>query len=239
MLLKDISLSSPEENIIYDEIMLRLAEAGRNTDILRFWESDALFIVLGQIGKEQEDLKIDNVKKDGIPVLRRCSGGGTVLQGGGCLNYSLILSKERNNKLADLRRSYEYISERIIAALVELSIEAVFQPISDIALKGNLKKFSGNAQKRSKSYLLHHGTILYNFDLSLIERYLAMPAQIPEYRRGRPHLDFVTNIPVSRDRLKEEIAAAFEVSEREKTLTKKELDCFASFNPSKPVVVKI
>jgi lipoate-protein ligase A len=239
MLVKDISLSSPEENIIYDEVLLHLAERGRENDILRFWESPQTFIVLGQIGKEQEDLNIDHVKEDGILVLRRCSGGGTVVQGKGCLNYSLILSKERNKTLADLRSSYEYISGCIIETLVSLGVQAVFQPISDIALKENLKKFSGNAQKRSRRYILHHGTILYGFDLSKIARYLAMPKDVPEYRKGRSHLDFVTNISLPPQEIKSSMMKTFNAVEIEPALTQQEKEYLLVFKPGKPVVVRI
>ena len=74
------------------------------------------------------------------------------------------------------------------------------------------KKFSGNAQRRGKHYILHHGTILYKFDLSLISRYLNMPQDIPEYRKGRPHTDFVTNIPIDPRIFKNHLAQGFHAS---------------------------
>ena len=89
-----------------------------------------------------------------------------------------------------------WISQKAIDALKPLGVEAVFRPISDIAVAGSDKKFSGNAQKRGKNYILHHGTILYDFDLSLIPKYLTIPKDVPDYRQGRSHLDFVTNIPI-------------------------------------------
>ena len=133
MLLKDISLSSPEENILYDEVLLHLAEKGEAGEVMRFWESPEMFVVLGRIGKEQDDVKIDAVRRDDIPVLRRASGGGTVLQGKGCLNYALVLSKE-DRKIMDLHKSYEYILGNVVKALKQLGVEAGFCPISDLAL---------------------------------------------------------------------------------------------------------
>ena len=49
MILKDITLSTPEENIVYDEVLLSLAEQGQEGESLRFWESSSLFVVLGRI----------------------------------------------------------------------------------------------------------------------------------------------------------------------------------------------
>ena len=196
MILKDISFSDPQQNIAFDEELLRLADKEGAGPVLRFWESPCVFIVVGRIGRIEEDVKIKAVESDGVPILRRASGGGTVVQGPGCLNYTLVLSKQEYPVLNDLRKSYVWISQKVIDALKSLGVEAVFRPTSDIALAKNDKKFSGNAQKRGKNYILHHGTILYNMDLSLIPKYLAIPKDVPDYRKGRSHSDFVTNIPI-------------------------------------------
>ncbi len=198
---KNISFAIPWENIFYDDVLLNLAEQGKIGNTLRLWESPAYFAVLGRTGKADEDLKVQLLYEDAISVLRRSSGGGTVLQGPGCLNFSFIVSKEKNYELSDLRRSYHIILEGVLALLKNLGVAAVFRPISDLALEKNEKKFSGNAQRRGRNFILHHGTILYDFDLGLISRYLSMPRDIPEYRKGRGHKDFVTNIRVSKENL--------------------------------------
>lgn len=219
MILKDISLDLPEENVLLDEVLFVQAEKFSGGEVLRFWESQKAFIVLGRIGKEQEDIHIKAVKKDGIPVLRRASGGGTVVQGPGCLNYALILDKNRNKHLGDLRKSYQWISERVIEAVKLQGQNVVFRPISDMALASTEKKFSGNAQRRGKNFILHHGTILYNFDLKLIARYLQMPKDIPEYRRRRLHDDFVVNIPIDTQKFKCDLAKIFTVESTNNKVT--------------------
>ena len=214
MLLRDISFEDPLENIVFDEVLLRLAEEEKDLEVFRLWESEVTFVVLGRVSKMEEDVEIERVKKDNIPVLRRCSGGGTVLQGPGCLNYTLILSKDKHPVVKDLRRSYEFILNRIVKVLSPPGIESMVLPISDIALKDNQKKFSGNAQKRGKNFILHHGTILYNFDLNGMGRYLKMPNAVPAYRQGRAHDEFVTNIRLSRHNLREAFKQIFPI-ERE------------------------
>ena len=49
--------------------------------------------------------------------------------------------------------------------------------------------------------LLHITSNLYNFDLSLVTKYLKLPPIQPEYRQQRPHEDFIQNIPMSRSDL--------------------------------------
>lgn len=212
MQLRDISFPTPQENIFFDEVLWRLAEKHEAGEYLRFWESDKIFVVLGRIGREEADVQTAHAQKDNIPVLRRSSGGGTVLQGPGCLNYTLVLSKQKHPELNDLRKSYQWISANVIEALGKAGVEAYFKPTSDLAIGSDEKKFSGNAQRRGKQYILHHGTILYKFDLSLISRYLSMPQDIPEYRKHRPHTDFVTNIPIDPQIFKDHLAQRFHAS---------------------------
>jgi lipoate---protein ligase len=192
----DISFSNPSENIVFDEVLLDSAAQGEGEEILRFWESPKIFIVLGRTGQPEKELILDQVRADQVPVVRRSSGGGTVVQGPGCLNFSWILPKTKNPSLADIRQSYRYILTSVITALKTCGVAAEFRPISDLVVLPNELKFSGNAQRRVRNHLLHHGTILYDFDLALIERYLALPTDCPSYRRSRPHRDFVTNVPL-------------------------------------------
>jgi lipoate-protein ligase A len=66
----------------------------------------------------------------------------------------------------------------------------------DLVFRG--RKVSGSAQRRGRRAILHHGTILYDFDASLATRYLKEPARQPPYRAGRRHSDFLGNLPLSR-----------------------------------------
>lgn len=226
------------ENILYDDVLLHLAEHGEGGEVLRFWEPRELFIVLGRISKEARDINIEEVRRDRIPVLRRPSGGGTVLQGKGCLNYSLILSKNRP-QISDLKNSYQFILNKVILTLKKLSVEAGFFPVSDVALIDGHKKISGNAQKRSRQFILHHGTLLFNFGLNNIEKYLKIPEGIPEYRGGRSHLEFVANIPSQAEEFKSWFCKMFDLDRREHTLTVKEKQCLASFLENKKVVINV
>lgn len=221
MLLKAASFATPEENLLYDEVLLRLANQGRSGEALRFWESDRVFIVLGRLGRLDRDVCREMTRKDGVPVFRRTSGGGTVVQGPGCLNYTLVLSKERP-EIADLRRSYQFILGKLINVLSGLGVEASFWPISDLAVRGTQKKFSGNAQKRGRRFILHHGTLLYRFDLTLIERYLTMPDDMPAYRQHRRHRDFVTNVPINPQAFCSRVGRCFGVERARKELSPQE-----------------
>ncbi|HSH93728.1 MAG TPA: hypothetical protein VK968_06255, partial [Roseimicrobium sp.] len=147
----------------------------------------------------------------GIPVLRRCSGGGTVIQGPGCLSYAVILRFDEAGPLASVSGANQFIMERQREALENL----LGKPVSisghtDLAV-GEMK-FSGNAQRRKRSALLFHGTFLLNFDLPLINRCLRFPSIVPDYRSKRSHLDFVTNLKISTSSLKSALCKFWKIA---------------------------
>src|SRR5215207_8536903 len=87
----DFDFATPAENLACDEALLDLCEEDLEDEVLRFWEPANYFVVLGYANKAADEVNLDFCRQAGVPVLRRCTGGGTVLQGRGCLNYSLIL----------------------------------------------------------------------------------------------------------------------------------------------------
>ena len=204
----DLTLPSAAENLALDEALLLEAESRRGGEILRLWEWPQPAVVLGSGGVLHEDVNEGACAADGVPILRRSSGGGTVLLGSGCLCYSLVLSMQGAPELSAIRPSYTVILSRIAEAILPA---ATIAGISDLAAEG--RKFSGSAQQRKRSFLLHHGTLLHAFDLSLAGRYLREPVRQPEYRAGREHCDFMRNLPVSAKVLRARICAVWQANE--------------------------
>src|SRR5262245_29464931 len=91
MRLLDYTFPTPEENLACDEALLDLCEAGHAPEVLRFWEPSSHFVVVGYANRIADEVNVTECRTRGIPILRRCSGGGTVLQGPGCVNYALVL----------------------------------------------------------------------------------------------------------------------------------------------------
>ena len=179
------------DNLALDEALLLDAEDGQSGQVLRFWTWPMPAVVLGAGSSLKDDVYEDRCLTDNVPIVRRSSGGGTVLLNEGCLLYSLVLDTSLNPVLSDIRSSYDWILGKIANALIPDSNDSI-QGTSDLSLLNC--KWSGNAQQRKKKYILHHGTILYNFDNSVVKKYLKMPVRQPEYRSQRHHTDFLTNI---------------------------------------------
>jgi lipoate-protein ligase A len=202
----DRTLPAAVENLALDEALLLAAEAGQGGEVLRVWEWLQPAVVLGSGCRLGEDVDEQRCEADGVPILRRSSGGGTVLLGPGCLLYTLVLRMDRDPALSSISSSYRLILGRVGEALAVSGVSPA--GISDLALAG--RKFSGNAQQRKRHHLLHHGTLLYAFDLARVADYLRVPLRQPPYRAARPHSDFLCNLPLTAAELTSRLRSAWQ-----------------------------
>ena len=191
----DWTLPTPAGNLACDEALLDFCEAGACPGVLRFWEPEEHFVVLGYANKAGQEVNVNACRVRQIPILRRCTGGGTVLQGPGCLNYSLILRMDSAAALQTITETNCLIMKRHQQALASLlKVPVAVQGFTDLALRD--LKFSGNAQRRKREFLLFHGTFLLAFDVALVEELLLAPSRQPDYRRNRSHSSFLTQLEI-------------------------------------------
>lgn len=208
----DLTLPSVSENLALDEALLDEAEAmGPAAEYLRLWESPEIAVVLGRSSQRLVEANVPACEADQVSIYRRVSGGCAVVIGPGCLLYSVMLSYELRPELRILDEAHRFVLGRLQQAIAPLVPDVTFQGTSDLTWRG--KKFSGNSLRCKRSHLLYHGTILYDFPLEKVARYLSPPPREPEYRAGRRHQEFLTNLPSSGKDLHRAIAASFCVKE--------------------------
>jgi lipoate-protein ligase A len=189
----DLTLPGASANLACDEALLEACEDSPEEETLRFWEPRHYFVVLGYANRAALEVNVAACREENVGIYRRCSGGGTVLQGPGCLNYALIFNMARHPALHGITAANAYIMSRHRQALEGVLGRTVrVDGTSDLSLDG--RKFSGNAQRRKRQALIFHGTFLLHFDISLMEKFLRMPSRRPDYRQDRTHGQFLTNL---------------------------------------------
>lgn len=219
MRLLELTLGTPAENLALDEALLDEAEAcvaaAANADereaedeLLRIWESPQQAVILGRSSPPLHEVQYAACQDLGVPVLRRSSGGATVMIGPGCLMYAVVLSYRRHPQLKMIEQAHQFVLERLREALVSLVPDIEVAGTSDLTWHG--RKFSGNSLRCKRTHLLYHGTLLYNFPLERIALCLGTPVRQPEYRAGRSHLDFLTNLPVTAHSLREALCRTWQ-----------------------------
>jgi lipoate-protein ligase A len=208
----DLTLPPPAANLACDEALLDACEEDSGPEVLRFWEPRECFVVAGFSNSVAREANLEACRRDGVGVYRRCSGGGTVLQGPGCLNYSLALKIAGRPELETIPAANRHIMGRHREALsAALGREVEVRGFTDLAIDG--LKFSGNAQRRKRRALIFHGTFLLDFDLGLMEKYLTIPSRQPDYRMDRPHGHFLMNLNAPAPAIKTALRGAWQAAE--------------------------
>lgn len=214
------------ENVAADEALLDWADSCDSGAILRLWKSPEYGVVLGYGNSAAKEVSLDHAVTGTVPIVRRCSGGGTVVQGPGCFNYAFVLPVALDPMLNSIQGTTQWVMGRLqlmFQALASQHLLVTDNPLaqgdrhvigvagdSDLTING--LKFSGNAQRRRKKYVLFHGTILRSFDLSKMTEFLCHPSREPGYRAKRSHLEFVTNVGISEEDLVESLIQFFHAS---------------------------
>lgn len=205
------TLETPALNLALDEALLEWAEARQPSEppweVGRLWAPQQYAVILGRGSRYQDEVDLDFCRKHAIPILRRHSGGATVVIGPGSLLYSVVVSLEQRPELRDLNQAHRYVMQRVQAAVEPFCPEVDIQGICDLTLDD--RKVSGNSLKVARRHFLYHGTLLYDFDLPLLASCLKTPPRQPDYRANRSHLDFVANLRVA-DGFDREFPAQFQ-----------------------------
>ena len=213
MYLINETLSTPEENLALDEALVDVADrislensvcdnppidfAGTN-EVLRLWELGKPCVVLGRASKWEEEVNAVACQRDRVPVLRRVSGGASIVAGPGCLMYSVLISYQHRPTWRSLDVAHKEVMSRIRDAVqqatdsFQMSLQIDIDGTCDLTIAN--RKFSGNALRCKRYWLLYHGTIMYSMPLAWLTTYLREPPRQPVYRSKREHDSFVTNV---------------------------------------------
>lgn len=172
------------EQLLLEEALLRGTE--HNWCLIN--QGSPLAIVMGISGKKEELIDCTLTAKDQIPIIKRFSGGGTVIVDESTLFVTFICNKKIH--------TFPAYPEPIMRWTETLYKTAFSHP--DFALKENdfvikEKKVGGNAQYIQKTRWLHHTSFLWDYHPERMG-YLLHPKKAPNYRKERSHLDFLCRL---------------------------------------------
>ena len=197
---------SVEEHLALDEALLEEAEQGlRQDQTVRTWMAEELVVVVGSSSRLDTEVNLAACQAAGVRVVRRPSGGATVVLGPGCLMWSVITPYPDGSPSVDLLHAATL--DPLCAAFAAAGKAVCRKGTSDLAIDD--RKVSGNALRVRKRSVLYHGTLLDDFDIEQAMRLLNHPPREPAYRAQRPHTSFLTNLRLGRARLEQLVRQAF------------------------------
>ncbi len=162
----------PRFNLAFEEALARARSRNLIPDTLRIW-INAKALVPGYFRDPEEDINLIEARREGFPIIRRFTGGGTVYHDRGCINYSITLKREVKFPISYL---YGTLLRGTLTALEGLGIGAELRNTSDIVFKG--RKISGTAGSIKWGVLFLHGSILVNANLKKLKSLLKIPRNI-------------------------------------------------------------
>jgi lipoate---protein ligase len=152
----------PRFNLALEEYVLKYLPS--EEDFIFLWQN-ANSVIIGRNQNTIEEVNSTYVKEHDVQVVRRITGGGAVYHDLGNLNFSFITNTTKDNV-----NNYRKFTDPVIQALQSYGVPAEFGGRNDILVEG--MKISGNAQAFHQHRFLHHGTILFNADLTMLGKIL-------------------------------------------------------------------
>ncbi len=154
---------SPMTNVALDETLIEDVASGKRKPFMRIWEWDSPQIVMGSFQSYENEIDPEGVKKHGITVSRRISGGGAMfMEPGNSITFSLVVPTALVDGMS-FQDSYVHLDQWVLDALAKVGVNATYEPLNDIS--SDKGKIGGAAQKRfANGITLHHVTMAYDID---------------------------------------------------------------------------
>ncbi len=172
--------------IAFDQAMIDLHGQGRVPDTIRFLRFEPSVLV-GRHQAFAHEVKVEDCLADGVAMVRRITGGGTIYLDPDQVGWEIVLSRKRVplGTLADYTRAIcEAAAHGLSAAF---GIDARFRPRNDIEVGG--KKLCGTGGFFDGDTLIYQGTVLVDADPARVMTYL----NIPEAKLRKHDLDKAEN----------------------------------------------
>lgn len=180
----DLYTTDPSFNLAAEQYVFEKLPTDRMYFML--WQNDNA-IIIGKYQNTLAEINEKSVRENGIRVVRRLSGGGAVYHDLGNLNFTFIADAGELEEL-----NMRVFCQPVVRALAKLGIAAEINGRNDITIDG--RKFSGNAQYMRCGRIMHHGTILFDSDLNMVQMALNVDPSKIESKGRRSVRSRVTNI---------------------------------------------
>ena len=173
----------PPYNLAMEEVMLC---GGNNEDVAMLWRNSPA-VIIGRNQNAVAEIDLDFIRDNNVSVVRRMTGGGAVFHDLGNINFTFI------QKCDDSAfNNYDRFTLPVRDYLRSIGAECELSGRNDLTLDG--MKISGNAQTVKNGRILHHGTLLFDADMSWLSGALRVRDIKVESRGIKSHRSRVTNI---------------------------------------------
>ena len=166
----DSDLSAPQRTAACDEAMLLARQRRLVPNTLHLYRRERPTVSIGYFESVEESLDMDAVRRHGVEVVRRASGGSAIYTDPGQVIYAVVIDGEMVPESPN--ETFALICGGIIRALDILGLKGEFKPVNDVLV--SRRKISGSAQMRKGGVVLQHGTLMVDTDFDVMFDVLKM-----------------------------------------------------------------
>lgn len=181
LVLKDTSI---HEQLLLEEKLLRASD--KNYCIIN--TGSTKHIIMGISGKPEELIELEKAREQNVVILKRFSGGGTVVVDENTIFVTFIFNAATHNFASFPEKIHEWSASfyKEVFGNLPFALRENDYVIED-------RKVGGNAQYIRKDRWLHHTSFLWTFEKKNMDL-LLLPKKRPLYRKDRPHRDFLNTL---------------------------------------------
>jgi lipoate-protein ligase A len=182
--LLDIEHDDPVINFAIEEAILEKVGASEAPNTIRFWRNLNTVVVVGKFQIPEFEINKEACTKYSATIMRRFTGGGTVYNDCGNLNYSIAVRRDDPIIPAVIAQITPKLCEGVVEGLRLLGLNAEFEP-EGVYIHINGRKVSGTAGIVKRNVAFMHGTLLVNSNLAKLKEILEVPPypSTPQLRR--------------------------------------------------------
>jgi lipoate-protein ligase A len=129
-----------------------------------FWRTTPT-LMTGRYQNTLREINMPFAKENGIDIVRRVTGGGTIYTDENGWQFSFIVKEPGQRRI-----EFDVFMQPVLDALNSIGVKAEKSGRNDLVIEG--RKFSGNAQYLRKNVVLHHGSLLFDTNLENLVRAL-------------------------------------------------------------------
>jgi lipoate-protein ligase A len=147
------------------------------------------YVCIGFHQDAQQEIDLDFVRDNNIPVFRREVGGGAVYLDGQQLFFQLIINENQPGVPENIADFYKKFLQPVIDTFRAFGVPAEYKPVNDIITNG--RKISGTGAAQVDDMLILVGNFIQDFNYEMMSKCLRVP---DEKFRDKVHKTMYENL---------------------------------------------
>jgi lipoate-protein ligase A len=188
----DLGMAEPYVAQCFYEAVALAIDRGLSPNTIILVQPASPYVCLGYHQILEKEVDVEFCKKQGLPIIRRSQGGGTVYLNNDQVFYQVVASEDSKVIPHRVDELFEKLLQVTVYVYRKLGLEAEFKPLNDVVV--NNRKISGNGAGRIGKAIILVGNIILDLDYDLMARVLKIPDEKFRDKMAKSMREWVTSL---------------------------------------------